>query len=384
MDADLTCGKTIRKSITPKTKNKKGRAAEIIIPAAKLLMEQTNNIFMPNIINETSTGTNQISLSTELFRHRKIYLIDEINAESMAVLMQSLMYLDSISCEPIELYINSPGGHVSSGMAVYRYMTQMQSPIHTYCIGIAASMGAILYLAGTQRFAYEGTKIVIHDPSSVAQTYEKPGELKGRLESLEKTKDMICHIIADRTGHTKDEIAEIIMNDRIYEADEAKSFGLATHIIQKEAEDYHNNPFVSKPDGNRDTNRGLPPPIERYSDKSGWNPSPDDIIIPSVPKSLLHIHHKDNITYFRFGFSYSFSDDGRTVYANTDIKPSQTKFENFRYNLNLGSAKKKYECELSDGSGTIVLTAEEIARLYTDSRNKYLANKVRRSALANR
>jgi len=344
-----------------------------------------NNTFEPSIILENFNNAEQISLSSQLLKDRKIFLIGDINAESMAVLMQSLMYLESISDEPIDLYINSAGGQVASGMAVYRYITEvMKSPINTYSIGFSASMAAILYLAGEKRYMYEGTKIVIHDPSSVSDTCEKPEELKGRLKSLEKAKDMICHIIADRTGHPVDEISEIIKNDKIYDADEALEFGLATYIIRKEAEDYHNNPFISRPDGSHDTNRGLPPPLERYQVDSSWKPDPNDIIIPGVPKSLLHSHRKDNQTFFRFGFSYNFTGDGRTVYANTDIAPLQTKFENFKYIINLGAADKKYECELSDGSGTIVLTAEEISRLYTDSRNKYLANKVRRSALANR
>ena len=346
-------------------------------------MEISNNVFVPNILQESIYNQQKLSLSSALFKARKLFLIDDIEADSMGILMQSLMYLDSISDEPIELYINSGGGVVTSGMAVYHYMTSvMRSPIHTFCIGFAASMAAILFLAGSKRYAYEGTKIIIHDPSSVAPKCEKPGELKDRLTSLVKTKDLICHIISDRTGHPFDEISEIIKNDKIYDAEEAVSFGLATNIISREAVDYHNNPFASRPNGGFDTKRGLPAPTERYHMESDVKPSTDNVIIPAVPRSLLHLHKKDGTTVFRFGFSYRFTEDGKTVYANTDIVPAQTRFVNYKYNIDLGAADRTYECELSDGSGTVLLQASEIAKLYMDSRNKYLNNKIRRSALA--
>ena len=346
-------------------------------------METTNNIFTPSILHESTSGATQLSLSSELFRSRKLFLIGDVNAESMGTLMQELMILDAESNEPIDLFINSVGGMVTSGIAVYRYMTEvMRSPIHTYCIGFAASMAAVLYLAGSKRFVYEGTKIVIHDPFSIAPSSEKPDELKDRLTSLEKTKDMICQIISDITEHPFDEISKIIKTDKIYDANEALEFGLATNIIKKETTNYHNNPFVSRPDGSHDTNRGLPPPIERYQEESAWKPNPGDIIIPAVPKSLLHLKRKDNTTVFRFGFSYRFSDDGRPVYANTDILPSQTKFDNYKYNLNLGAADKTYDCELSDGSGTVTMTALEIGKLFKEIRDKYLAKRARRSILS--
>lgn len=340
---------------------------------------QTYN-FVPVVLHKTQNGIEYNSLSAELFKNRKIFLVGEVNEVSMGILMQSLMVLDQTDDkEHIELYINSAGGQTASGVAVYRYMTeQMQSPVHTYCIGLAASTASIIYLAGSERYIYEGTTIGLHYPSGGASAHEKPDELKGRLALLERTNDMICRIIAARTGHSAVEVSETIKNGISFGAQEALDYGLATQIVRKDALDYHSNPFISRPGDESDrTKRGFPPPTERY------HTDPDNVIIPAVPKSLLHVHRKDNTTVFRFGFSYRFNDDGRTVYANTDITPSQTMFENFKYNLDLGAADRKYECELSDGSGTIVLTAAEIAGLYTDSRNKYLANKVRRSALAN-
>lgn len=339
-------------------------------------METTNNIFVPNILHESTSSATQLSLSSELFRSRKLFLIGDVNAESMGTLMQALMYLDLESNEPIELYINSAGGQVLSSIGAYRYMTEaMKSPIHTYCIGVASSMASLLYLAGTERHIYEGTTIGLHYPAN----YEQPEEAKDRFLELGDTKDMICRIIADRTGHTFDEISNIIKKDKIYDADEALEFGLATNVIKKKAVDYHNNPFTFRPD---DFQRGLPPPIERYQAELIDNSGSNNVIIPNVPKSLLHVKRKDNTTVFRFGFSYRIPDDGKIIYANADIPPSQTRFVNYRYNIDLGMPDKQYDCELSDGSGIVILTASEIATLYKENRNKYLANKVRRSALA--
>ena len=87
-------------------------------------METTNNIFTPSILHESTSGATQLSLSSELFRARKVFLIGDVDAESTGTLMQALMILDAESNEPIELYINSAGGMVTSGMAVYRYMTE--------------------------------------------------------------------------------------------------------------------------------------------------------------------------------------------------------------------------------------------------------------------
>ena len=168
--------------------------------------------------------------------NRKLFLVGDINSSSMGVLMQSLMILDDMSDEPIDLYINSGGGEIHSGLAVYHYITeQLRSPIRTYCIGTVASMGAVLYLSGGERYMYRGTEIMIHEPASISGMSEKPDQLKDRLEILEKAKMMLCRIIADRTEHTLEEITEITKKDAFYDADEAVKFGLATDIIGKEA-----------------------------------------------------------------------------------------------------------------------------------------------------
>lgn len=197
-------------------------------------MANTNNNMIPYTYRETRNGIEYISMPSELFKNRKIFLIGDIDRFSAVFLLQSFMILDGISDEPIELYINSTGGEVSSGFAVYQFVTkQMKAPVNTIAIGIAASMAAILYLAGTERTMYEGTTIMIHDPSSISAAFEKPEQLKERLDMLEDIKDMSCRIIAERTGHTYNEIAELMKKDTYFGADEALKFGIATEIIKK-------------------------------------------------------------------------------------------------------------------------------------------------------
>ncbi len=198
-------------------------------------MRQYNNFFVPSTYRESRHGTELVSMSSELFKERKIFLIGAVDGISMGILLQSLMCLDSLSDEPIDMFINSNSGEVSSGCAVYQYiMDNLQSELRTYCIGTAASMGSVLYLAGKERFMYEGTTIMIHDPSSISVAFENPTQLKDRLEILDKSKNMICNIIAERTGHTFDEITEITKKDAFFGADEAVEFGLATKVIGKE------------------------------------------------------------------------------------------------------------------------------------------------------
>ena len=137
-------------------------------------MSKTNNNTLPDIHWDNLKETRTDFIASELFHERKIFFTEDVNPRSMGVLMQALMYLDKISHEPIELYINSPGGEATSGMAVYQHITlKMKSPVYTYCIGTAASMASLLFLSGSKRYMYEGTKIVLHSPLSISDKYEK-------------------------------------------------------------------------------------------------------------------------------------------------------------------------------------------------------------------
>lgn len=135
----------------------------------------------------------------------------------------------------ITVYINTPGGSVIDGLALYEVMRMSDSPIRTVCVGIAASMGSILFLAGDKREMLKGSEVMIHDPhySGGSYTGQKPAEIKHMLDSLLKEKERLCAIIAERTGKDVEQIKKITEEDRYFDADEAIEFGLATGYVTK-------------------------------------------------------------------------------------------------------------------------------------------------------
>ncbi len=189
---------------------------------------------MARIIKETVRGLDVINLEDELLQNREIFLTEAVDADTTNELIKQLMYLEKEDDEAeITLYINSPGGEVTSGLAVYDYMTMMKAPIRTVSIGTAASMGAILFLAGDKRQMLPHTRIMIHDPSynRADMSHKKPHEIQHELDKLNETREIIATIIADTTGKTMEEVYEVTANDTYYNAEEAVKFGLATEII---------------------------------------------------------------------------------------------------------------------------------------------------------
>ena len=189
----------------------------------------------PNIIKETAHGIDLIRIEDELFKEREIFLNDTVNADTMNSLLKQLMYLNKDSPgEEITLYINSPGGEVSSGVAVYDYMKLIPSPIRTVCVGTAASMGAILFLAGDRREMLPHSQLMIHDPAPGGGTMEgmKPAQMEERLKSLKKVQKILCEIISEKTGKSLKEVQSKTQKDSYFDAEEAVEFGLATSIIK--------------------------------------------------------------------------------------------------------------------------------------------------------
>ncbi|MCH5190208.1 MAG: ClpP family protease [Oscillospiraceae bacterium] len=189
----------------------------------------------PNIIKETSRGIDCIRLEDELLKSREIFLTETVNAETMDGLLKQLMYLNKEAPEEeITLYINSPGGEVRSGIAVYDYMKMMQAPIRTVCIGTAASMGAILFLAGDRREMLPHSQLMIHDPAPGGGSMQgmKPAQMEEHLKSLKKVQKVLCEIISETTGRSLEEVQNITQNDSYFDAEEAIEFGLATSIIK--------------------------------------------------------------------------------------------------------------------------------------------------------
>lgn len=190
---------------------------------------------MAHILKETVNGISQILIEDEMLEEREIFLTASVTDATCSELIKQLMYLErKNSTAPITLYINSPGGGVDSGLAVYDCMALMKAPIRTVCIGTAASMGSILFLAGKEREMMPHSRIMIHDPSfsNLNIGGKKPHEIQQEVNSLTEAKNALCKIIAEKTGKPLEEIQEITRNDTYFTAEEAIEFGLATAICK--------------------------------------------------------------------------------------------------------------------------------------------------------
>ena len=189
---------------------------------------------MTNILKETVRGTELIPLEDMLLEESEVFLVDEITPKSANNLIQKLMYLDSKDLGEITLYINSPGGEVISGLAVYDYIKIMKSTVRTITIGDAASMGAIIFLAGEKREMLPHTRILIHDPSygHLDVSGKKPHEIQRGVDSLNKVRETLAEIIAEKTGKDINNIYKITAEDNYFTAEEAIEFGLATGIFK--------------------------------------------------------------------------------------------------------------------------------------------------------
>ncbi len=190
---------------------------------------------MANILKETVRGTDCIRIEDDLLSKREIFLTEEVNAATSNELLKQLMYLEGQDTgQEITIYINSPGGEVISGLAVYDFISLMKSPVRTVCTGTAASMGAILFLAGQKREMLPHTRLMIHDPSFSGGSIsgKKSHEIRHELEKLDEVRTALAEIIAEKTGKSIEEIYDVTSEDTFYSAKEAIEFGLATGIMK--------------------------------------------------------------------------------------------------------------------------------------------------------
>lgn len=186
------------------------------------------------ITKESSSGYACVSVESELLSERRIFFTEEVNDEVCKQLIQQIMYLNSQSSDEIVMYINSPGGKIDCGLPVYDAMRMSKAPIRTVCIGTAASMGSILFLAGDKREMLPHARVMIHDPSFGGGSYagKKPHEIQSEVDRLNEFREKLCKIIAERTGRTLEEIYEKTKDDSYFDAEEAIKFGLATAIAE--------------------------------------------------------------------------------------------------------------------------------------------------------
>ena len=186
----------------------------------------------PNIIEEARSGFRIYSIADDMLRNRKISLLGTVDEDSVNSLVTQLLYLEKASPgEEITFYINSGGGEVGNGLALYDVMQYISSPVRTVCVGLAASMAAVLFAAGDRREMFSHSKVMIHDPSISGRLTRNALELQVMSQDLMDTRRSLAEILAKHTGRTAEEILEKTVTDCFFDAESAIEFGLADSII---------------------------------------------------------------------------------------------------------------------------------------------------------
>ena len=189
---------------------------------------------VPYVIEQTSRGGERsYDIYSRLLKERIIFLADEVNDQTASLVVAQLLFLESEDPnKDIQLYINSPGGSVTAGMAIYDTMNYIKCDVSTICIGMAASMGAFLLSSGAKgkRLALPNAEVMIHQPSGGAKG--QATEIQIVAENIFKTKKKLNEILAANTGQTVEKIAEDTERDNFMSAEEAKAYGLIDEIVE--------------------------------------------------------------------------------------------------------------------------------------------------------
>ena len=187
-------------------------------------------MLVPMVIKRSADGERSMDIFSMLLDNRVVMLTGEVNDQMAEIIVAQLLYLESLgSDKPISLYINSPGGSVSAGMAIYDAMNCIKSDVNTYCMGIAASMGAFLLAAGKRRYCMPNAEVMIHQPLGGAQG--QCTDVQIQAQHLARIKQNINQILAEKTGKSVDQIAADTDRDNWLTASEALSYGLIDEIM---------------------------------------------------------------------------------------------------------------------------------------------------------
>ncbi|MBC5685619.1 ATP-dependent Clp endopeptidase proteolytic subunit ClpP [Roseburia sp. AM51-8] len=189
---------------------------------------------IPYVIEQNSRGERSYDIYSRLLKDRIIFLGEEVNETTASLVVAQLLFLESEDpSKDIHLYINSPGGMVTAGMAIYDTMQYIKCDVSTICIGMAASMGAFLLAGGAKgkRFALPNAEVMIHQPSGGAKG--QATEIQIAAENILKTKKKLNQMLADNTGKPYEVVAADTERDHWMSADEALDYGLIDGIITK-------------------------------------------------------------------------------------------------------------------------------------------------------
>ena len=188
---------------------------------------------IPYVIEQTNRGERSYDIFSRLLNDRIILLNEDVNSASAGVVVAQLLYLEGQDPEKdISLYINSPGGVITDGMAIYDTMQYIKCDVSTICIGMAASMGAFLLAAGAKgkRFALPNSEIMIHQPSGGAQG--QATDISIHANHILRVKDQLNHILSERTGQPLEVVQRDTERDNFMTAQEALEYGLIDKVIE--------------------------------------------------------------------------------------------------------------------------------------------------------
>ena len=188
--------------------------------------------FIPYVVEQTSRGERSFDIFSRLLNDRIIFLSEEVNDTTASLIVAQLLYLEAQDPDKdIQFYINSPGGSVTAGMAIYDTMRYIKCDVATICVGMAASMGAFLLSAGTKgkRLALPIAEIMIHQPS--AGTQGQITDMAIHMKRLQTIKERMNRIMAENTGRSIEEVTAACERDNFMTAEEALAFGLVDRVL---------------------------------------------------------------------------------------------------------------------------------------------------------
>lgn len=194
------------------------------------------NDLIPYVVEKTSNGERSYDIFSRLLKDRIIFIGDEITDATASVVVAQLLFLESEDPDKdIHIYINSPGGSVTAGMAIYDTMKYIKPDVSTICVGMAASMGAFLLAAGAKgkRYALPNAEIMIHQPLGGAKG--QASDVKIHAEFLLKTRDKLNKILSENTGKPLEIIEKDTDRDNFMIAEDAKAYGLIDEIMTRKA-----------------------------------------------------------------------------------------------------------------------------------------------------
>jgi ATP-dependent Clp protease, protease subunit len=191
---------------------------------------------VPMVIEQSGRGERAYDIYSRLLKERVIFLVGPVNDQSANLVVAQLLFLESENPDKdISFYINSPGGSVSAGMSIFDTMQFIKPEVSTLCMGMAASMGSFLLMAGAKgkRFALPNSRIMIHQPSGGAQGQATDIEIHAR--EILKTREQLNRIYADRTGQPLEKIQADMERDFFLDPEQAKEYGLIDQVLTKRA-----------------------------------------------------------------------------------------------------------------------------------------------------